>query len=385
MLVAFKTELKPTNKQKEKMNQTFGVCRFVYNMYIGKCAEVYETNKTFLSGYSFSKWLNNEFLLNNPTFLWIKDVGSKAVKKSIMDGERAFKNFFKKKSKFPRFKKYNSRRSFYFPKNNKTDLIVERHRIKIPTFGFVRLKEFGYIPIGGTAKSCTVSMDAGRYFISVLVEIDDKIKTCKDRTVPIGIDLGIKDLVITSEKKVFKNVNKTKKVKKIKKKLKREQRAFSRKLTNKKRNKQKSSSTNLKKNGDRVSKIHFRLKNIRREYVRYVVNSLVKVNSSPEYIVIEDLNVKGMLKNRHLSNAIRQQLFSYFREYLLRKCFKHGVELRVVDRFFPSSKTCHKCGTIKSNLKLSDRVFKCECGNVEDRDINASLNLRDATTYTIAS
>jgi len=385
MLKVFKVELKPTEIQKVKMHKTFGVCRFVYNLYLNECAKAYNEDGSFISGYSFSKWLNNEFIPKNPSYSWIKEVGSKAVKKSIMNAERAYKNFFKKTSKFPKFKNRNSRKSFYFPKNNKADISVCRHKINIPTLGFVRLKEFGYVPEGFDAKSVTVSQIADKYYVSVICEVEENDTIRKPNNEGIGIDLGIKYTAIVSNGRVFKNVNKTSKIKKIEKKLKREQRAFSRKLQNKKRNKQKFDTANIRKNKMRIAKIHARLSRIRKEYIRYVVNSLVKANSLPAFVSIEDLNVSGMLKNKHLSNAIRKQLFYYFKQYLIQKCKKHCVEVRVISRWYPSSKMCHNCGSIKTNQKLSDRKYVCDCGYVEDRDANASLNIRDCMDYEIAS
>lgn len=385
MQKAYKVEIKPTSEQKIKIAKTFGVCKYIYNMFLAKNIELYNENKFFMSGYSFSVWLNNEFLPNNPEFMWIKDVGSKAVKRSIMNAENAFKKFFKKQAKFPRFKKHNSKKSFYFPRNNKKDLAIERHKVKIPTLGFVRIKEFGYIPVGYNAKSVFVSQIADKYYASFLFDdINDKIIHTTNNEA-IGIDLGIKDTAIVSNGKIFKNINKTPKIKKIEKKLKHEQRALSRKLQAKKRDKQKSNYTNIRKNIMKVTKIHFRLSRIRNEYIRYIINSLIKPHNLPEYVAIEDLNVRGMMKNRHLSSAIQKQSFYYFRKYLIQKCKKYNVEVRIIDRWYPSSKTCHACGKIKSDLKLSDRIFKCECGNTVNRDINASLNIRDCKTYEIAN
>jgi hypothetical protein len=221
---AYKTEINPTAEQKQKIHQTIGVCRFVYNFYIAHNKDVYEKQKRFVSGMDFSKWLNNEFIPNNPDKSWIKDVGSKAVKQSIMNGEKAFKSFFDGKSKFPRFKKKNKQDvKAYFPKNNKTDWTVERHRIKMPTLGFVALKEKGYIPTNAKVKSGTFSYKAGRYYVSALVEEDIKILN-NNINDGVGIDIGIKNLaVVSNTEKPFKNINKTEKVKELEKKLKREQ------------------------------------------------------------------------------------------------------------------------------------------------------------------
>jgi len=386
MLKSYKIEIKPTKEQEKKIIQTIGICKFIYNFYISKNKEVYNETKKFMSANIFSKWLNNEFIPNNPSYQWIKQGSSKSIKQSINNAEKAFKDFFKGIRKFPRYKKKSDTNvKMYLPKNNKTDWTIERHRVKIPTLGFVRLKEYGYIPLNSKVTSGTVSKQADKYFVSILVEdIDIAYSNKNIKTEGIGIDLGIKDLAICSNGNIFKNINKTSKVKKLEKKLKREQRALSRKLENKKHKKggANEKSVNIKKNIIRVQKIHLKLSNIRQEYIKYIVNSLVKLN--PQFISIEDLAVKNMMKNRHLSKAIQKQLFYYFRLFLIQQSKKHNIEVRIIDRFYPSSKLCNCCGQIKSDLKLSDRIYNCDCGNVIDRDLQASINIRECKTYKIA-
>lgn len=337
---------------------------------------------------SFQKWLNNEFISKNPDYKWIKEAHSKSIKKSIMNAEVAFKRFFKGQSKFPRFKKKGkSNIKMYFVKNNPKDCFCERHRINIPTLGWVKIKEKGYIPTtksGSIIKSGTVSMKAGRYYISVLIE-EQENKNPQLNDFGLGVDLGIKDFAIVSNGKTYKNINKTKKIKKLEKQLKREQRCLSRKYEDlKKRIKKKGEATrqNIQKQVLKVQRLHHRINNIRTDYINKTIAEIVK--TKPSYITIEDLNVKGMMKNRHLSKAVASQKFYEFRTKLGAKCEELGIELRIVDRWYPSSKLCHECGRIKSDLKLSDRVYKCECGYCADRDFNASLNLRDAKTYKIA-
>ena len=391
MLKSYKTEINPTPEQKQIINRTIGVCRFVYNFYLAHNKEIYDKEKRFVSGYDFSKWLNNAFIPNNQEYKWIKDVSSKSIKQSIMNADRAFKNFFKGKSRFPKFKKKSkSDVKMYFVKTDSKVIIpCERHRIKIPTLGWMQLKEKGYIPTNPNThiiKSGTISYEAGRYYISVLVEQEEIPKPQLD-DFGIGIDLGIKDFAICSKGKIYKNINKSSQIRKLEKKLKREQRSLSRKYENyKKLNKNmKGEATrhNIQKQMLKVQKLHQRLANIRTDYINKVISELVK--TKPKWITIEDLNVSGMMKNRHLSKSIAQQKFFEFRTKLLAKCKQYGIELRVVDRFYPSSKTCHNCGCIKPDLKLSDRTYYCdECGYTEDRDFNASLNLRDCPTYNIA-
>ena len=400
MLISYKTEINPTEKQKQKIIQSIGVARFLYNQYISYNVRRYrmyqrgmldKNQKHFISGYDFDKYVNN-VLRKKEEFEWISLCGSTVRKKAIMNAEMAFKNFFKGKSKFPRFKK-KSRQDvkIYFPKDHTTDWTIERHRVKIPTFGFVHIKEFGYLPVGLNVSSGTVSYEAGRFYVSVLIDIDENSKYNKDLEISykqysdgIGIDLGIKDLAVVSNGKVFKNINKSSKVKRLEKRLRREQRRFSRKLESKKRKRgTATSSANIEKQKLKVQKLYRRISNIRADYENKVVHEIVE--QKPRFITIEDLNVKGMMKNRHLAKSVAAQRFFSLREKLERKSKIIGIELRVVDRFYPSSKTCSSCGHIKKDLKLKDRTYICEeCGYTEDRDLNAALNLRDAKEYRIA-
>ena len=331
MLKSFKTEINPTEEQKTKIRKTIGTCRFIYNFYLAHNKKLHEDGKKFMSSNKFRIWLNNEYLPQHPEYSWIKEAYSKAVTQSVNNGQTAFTRFFNHESAFPNFKKKGkSDVKMYFVKNNPKDCHCERHRIKIPSLGWVRIKEKGYIPTtkdGYVIKSGSVSIKADRYYVSVLVEVSDN-KTINHFDEGIGIDLGLKDFAIVSNGRTYQNINKSAKLKKLERQLIREQRRLSRKY--------------------------------------------------------ENLNVKGMMKNRHLSKAVASQKFYEFRSKLLAKCNESGIELRVVDRWYPSSKTCHCCGSIKKDLKLSDRIFKCRCGYIEDRDFNAALNLRDAETYSIA-
>ena len=389
MLKSYKTEINPTPEQKRIINRTIGVCRYIYNFYLAYNKEIYDKEKKFVSAMDFSKWLNNEFIPDNPEYCWIKEVSSKSVKQSIMNAEKAFKRFFKHQSKFPRFKKKNKSdvKMYFVKKDLKSIIQCERHRIKIPTLGWVRIKEKGYIPItksGILIKSGSVSYKSGRYYVSVLVEIPEEEKP-KLNDFGLGIDLGIKEFAVLSNEIVYKNINRTQRLKKLERQLKREQRCLSRKYEDlKKRSKKKGEAArqNIQKQVRKVQKLHQRIDNIRTDYINKCVSEIVK--TKPSYVTIEDLNVSGMMKNRHLSKAVAGQKFYEFRIKLQSKCNEFGIELRIVDRFYPSSRLCHKCGRIKTDLKLSDREYICECGYHADRDYNSSLNLRDAGAYKIA-
>lgn len=386
MLKTYKIEIKLTDEQKLKVNKSMGICKYLYNEMIATNELLYQqyklgnSDKKFMSGMDFDKYVNNKL---SKQLGWIKECGSKARKSSIMDCDLAFKKFFKKKGGFPKYKKKNDSVGLYFPKNNSTDFTLERHRVKFPNIGYIRFKEFGYIPLNSNIKSGTITKQSNKYFISLLVDVEDNIDTAGYiKSEPIGIDLGLKDFAIVSNNMKFKNINKSKKVKKLEKSLRRQQRSLSRKL-NKNKLKEVKTANNIKKNILKIQRLNMRLRNTRVEYVRFVVNSLVKL--SPQFIAIEDLNVKGMMKNRCLSKAISKQNFYYFRLFLTQQCNKSDIELRIIDRWFPSSKTCNCCGQIKTDLKLKDRVYKCDCGYTEDRDLNASFNIRDCSIYKIAN
>ena len=384
LLKSFKTEINPTEEQKARIRRTIGTCRYVYNFYLGHNKALHDNGEKFMTGKDFSLWLNNEYIPDNPDKTWIREVYSKAVKKSIEDGCTAFTRFFKHQSDFPKFKKKGkSDVKMYFVRNNPKDCQCERHRLKIPTLGWVRIKEKGYIPTtkdGYMIRSGTVSVKAGRFYVSVLVEIPD-VNIDNSSNEGIGIDLGLKDFAIISNGKTYRNINKSAGLKKLEKQLIREQRSLSRKYENLKKG-ESTQRANIQKQKLKVQKLHHKMDNIRTDYINKTIAEIVK--TKPSYITIEDLNVKGMMKNRCLSKAVASQKFYEFRTRLKAKCDENGIELRVADRFYPSSKTCHHCGSVRKNLKLSDRIYRCECGYVADRDLNAALNLKDAKTYRIA-
>lgn len=393
MLKSYRTEILPTPRQCEKIRRSIGICRWLYNEYIARNKRLYrlyqrgcldERQKHFLSAMDFDKFVNHH-LKNTEELSWINECGSKARKKAITNAEMAFRKFFHGEAGFPKFKK-RGRQSvgIYFPKNNKGDWTIERHRIQIPTIGKVRLKEFGYLPAGATAKSGVVSQKADRYYVSVVIDIPSP-QYAPSEGEPLGIDLGLKDFAILSDGTKFKNINKTAAVRRLEKKLRREQRRLSRKLEHKKKkgsDKPAAFFANISKNVLKVQKLHHRLASIRTNYTNQVIHAILK--RGPSFIAIEDLNVSGMMKNRHLAKAVTACKFYEFRTKLTAKCHERGIELRVVDRFYPSSKTCHACGHVKKDLKLSDRTYTCTCGYTADRDHNAARNLRDAKTYEIA-
>ena len=378
LLKSFKTEINPTSEQKHKIMKTIGTCRYVYNFYLAHNKELHENGEKFMSGKSFSVWLNNEYIPNNPDKAWIKEAYSKAVKKSIEDGCAAFIRFFKHQSDFPNFKKKDkSDVKMYFVKNNSKDCRCERHRINIPSLGWIRIKEKGYIPTakdGYVIRSGSVSIKAGRYYVSVLAEIPDN-KNADNSNKGIGIDLGLKEFAVVSNGKTYKNINKSAKIKKLEKRLKREQRRLSHKHENLKKG-ETTQKRNIQKQRLKVQKLHHRIDNIRTDYINKTIAEIVK--TKPSYITIEDLNVKGMVRNHNLAEALSEMNFGEFRRMLEYKCQWYNRTLVFVGRFYPSSKTCHACGYVNSDLSLSDRQWVCpQCGQTIARDYNASLNILD--------
>ena len=298
MLKSFKTEINPTAEQKIRINKTIGTCRYIYNFYIDYNKALHDKGEKFMTGKSFSVWLNNEYIPDNPDKAWIKEVSSKAIKKSIEDGCTAFTRFFKHQSAFPNFKKKGkSDAKMYFVKNNPNDCKCERHRLNIPTLGWVRIKEKGYIPTtkdGWKIKSGTVSIKAGRYYVSVLVEVPD-IKIANNSNDGIGIDLGLKDLAIVSNGQTYKNINKSARLRKLEKQLRREQRGLSRKYENLKEGE--ATYRNIQKQKIKVQKLYHKINNIRTDYINKTIAEIVK--TKPSYITV----MKRPLSSRNLGKT----------------------------------------------------------------------------------
>lgn len=369
MMKAYKVELKLTKEQKQKVKQDIGNVRKVYNLYLNYVFGDKENKPeklNFISGFDFSKKLNHE-IINDHEYLRL--TSSKAIKQSIMNCDKAFKSWKKNKYKAgkPKFKSRTSKVGVYLPKNSPKGIVVERHKIKVPTYGWLRLKEFGYIPLRGEYKSVTLTRTVDdRYFCSVLVNVEMKDVVHREHSSGIGIDLGIKMFVTTSDNQCFENINKTVNIKRIKKHL---------KFYNRKLSKKKYGSNNYYKLLKKKNALDKRLSNKRKEYYKSVANILVK--AKPEFIALENLSVKDMLKNKGLADKISEMNFYNFRLYLEQKAKENNIAIRYVDRYFPSSKTCSCCGSVKDKIKLSERVFKCDCGFEIDRDLNAAINIKN--------
>ena len=367
MIKGFKIRLLPTKEQEELMYKTIGCSRFAYNWALNRCNELYKNEIKYSMGD-----VRKEFtqLKKQEEYKWLNEVSNKAMVESIRNLDKAFKSFFKKKSKYPKFKsKKKSKLNFYVRYDN---LYFKDNVCNIEKVGKVKFTTNYNVP------KCKYmnpycSFDGKYWYLSFNVEVDEN-QVNLNKNLSIGIDLGIKDLAICSNGMVFKNINKTKSVKKLKKKLKRLQRQVSRKYELNKEGNKYIKTNNIIKLERQIKLLYRKLSNIRNNHIHQATSKIVKLH--PYRVVMEDLNVSGMMKNRHLSKAIAEQCFYEFIRQMRYKCEFNGIEFVQVDRFYPSSKTCCCCGHIKKDLKLKDRVYVCkECGLIIDRDKNASINL----------
>lgn len=388
MIKTLKIKLKPNNKQQIKMFQFCEAKRFAYNWTIAKQQENYKNGGKFISDYELRKEFTQ--LKKQEEYKWLYSISNNVTKQAIKDACLAYKKFFKGLSKFPKFKSKKLDKPSFYVDNVKikfTDTHVKLENISISKkknkqkLNWIKLCEKNKIPTNYKYINPHVVYDGVNWFICVGIEyeVNKEIPTNEG----LGIDLGVKDLAICSDKTTYKNINKTQKIRKLEKRKRRLQRQISRKYLINKEGSSYKKTSNIIKSEKKLLKLNHRLTNIRDNYLHQVTSEIV--NRKPMFITIEDLNVKGMMKNKHLSKAVQQQKFYEFRRQLEYKCKWNNIELRIVDRYFPSSKLCHECGSIKTNLKLNDRVYKCEeCGNIIDRDYQASLNLKDAQIYKIA-
>lgn len=403
MVKAIKVMLVPNNVQNTKMFQYAGAARFAYNWALARERDNYEKGGKFISDSELRKEFTR--LRNSDEYVWLLKISNNVTKQAIKDACTAYKNFFKGLQKYPRFKSKKKSMPKFYQDNIKikfTDTHVKfegfssSKKANKQTLNWVRLAERGRIPTDVKYMNPRISFDGLNWWISVCVELPDYKEVLSDEG--IGIDLGIKDLAICSDTNKYKNINKSAKVRKLEKRKRRLQRSVSRKyLMNNKDTINKNNERNIKngfvklgtknkkkgkyckthnivKNEKLLLKVNHRLTNIRKNYLSQTTSEIV--NRKPRFICIEDLNVSGMMKNRHLAKAVQDQGFFEFRKQLEYKCNDNGIQLIVADRFYPSSKLCSCCGRIKKDLKLSDRTYRCKCGNVIDRDFQAALNLR---------
>lgn len=379
MIKSIKVRLNPNNKQLNRLFQYAGCARFAYNWAIAREQENYRKGNKFL----LDSELRKEFtqLKKQSEYQWLNEVSNDVTKQAIKDACNAYKRFFKGQCKHPKFKsKKRSTPSFY--QDNIKIQFTSTH-VKVEGFpmskkqnkqklNWIRLCEKGRIPTDCKYMNPRFTYDGLYWYVSVGIEVDDNVVLPSNDG--IGIDLGIKDLAICSDKNTYKNINKAQKIKKLEKRKRRLQRSISRRYEKNKKGASYCKTNNIIKREKELLKVTKRLTNIRHNYLHQTTSEIVK--RKPSFICMEDLNVSGMMKNKRLSKAVQQQGFYEFRRQIEYKSEWNNISVIIADRFFPSSKLCSCCGNIKKDLKLSDRIYKCECGNIIDRDYQASLNLK---------
>ena len=374
--------LLPNNKQKTKLFQYADTARFAYNWALGREQENYKNGGKFISDGELRKEFTQ--LKKTDEYAWLNEIDCDVPKQAIKDACEAYRDFFKGYTKFPRFKSKKHSVPKFYQDNVKikfTDTHVKLMLVagkgkatskRNQKFCRIRLAEHGRIPTNCKYCNPRIKYDGINWYITVGIEYENSTTLPSNKG--IGIDLGIKDLAICCDGNTYKNINKTQRVKKLEKRKRRLQSSISRKYEKNKKGESYCKTNNIIKREKELLKLNHRLTNIRQNYLHQTTTEIVK--TKPSYIVLEDLNVKGMMKNRHLSKAVQQQCFGEFRRQIEYKSAWNNISVIIADRFFPSSKLCSCCGTIKKDLKLSDRVYKCECGNVIDRDYQAALNLK---------
>ena len=379
MIKTIRVMLLPNNKQKTKLYQYANTARFAYNWALGREQENYKNGGKFISDGDLRKEFTQ--LKKTDEYTWLNNVSNNVTKQAIKDACEAYRDFFKGYTKFPRFKsKKHSVPAFY--QDNVKIQFTDTH-VKVEGFAaskkknkqklnWIRLAEHGRIPTDCKYMNPRIKCDGLNWYITVGIEYEDCVILPSNDG--IGIDLGIKDLAICSDEHKYQNINKTQRVKKLEKRKRRLQRSISRKYEKNKKGVSYCKTSNIIKSKKELLKLNHRLAHIRQNYLHQTTTEIVKSKTS--YIVLEDLNVSGMMKNRHLSKAIQQQGFYEFRRQIENKSVWNNIPVIIADRIFPSSKLCSCCGAMKKDLKLSDRIYKCKCGNVIDRDYQAALNLK---------
>ena len=370
----------PNNKQKTKLFQYADMARFAYNWALEQEQQNYKNGGKFLSDMDLRKEFTK--MKQMQEYTWLNDVSNNVAKQAIKDACNAYKRFFKGLAKFPKFKsKKKSTPSFY--QDNVRIQFSETH-VKVEKFtaskkknkqklNWIRLAEQGRVPIGCKYSNPRIKFDGLNWWITVGIECPDPVAIVSENE-GVGIDLGIKDLAICSDGNKYKNINKSNSIKNLEKKKRRLQRSISRSYEKNKKGKEYCKTNNVIKKEKLLLKLYHRLTNIRQNYLHQTTSEIIK--REPSFICIEDLNVSGMMKNRHLAKAVQEQCFYEFRRQIEYKSTQNSIPVIIADRFFPSSKLCSCCEMIKKDLKLSDRIYKCECGNVIDRDYQAALNLK---------
>jgi len=379
MIKTIKVMLLPNNKQKTKLFECAGTARFAYNWALDYEKANYESGNSFLSHYELRRIFTE--LKSQSEYAWLNDYSNNITKQAIKDACTAYQNFFKGIAEFPKFKSRKKSRPAFYADTSKISFTSTHVKLeKLTTsrkknkqkFNLVKLAEPDRIPIDAKYSNSRITFDGLNWWISVGIDCEES--QGKPTNQGIGIDIGIKDLAICSDTNIYPNINKTAKVRKLKKKKRRLQRRVSKKYSKNKKGERYCKTRNIVKSERKLLKVNHQLTNIRHSYLHSVTSEII--SRKPKFIVLEDLNVTGMMKNRHLSRAVQKQCFHEFYRQIEYKCRWHNIEFVTADRYYPSSKMCSCCGNIKKDLKLSDRIYHCSvCGFTIDRDFQASVNL----------
>lgn len=363
----YKVKLKLNNKQKTRLFNNASVSRFAYNLTLEIQEENYKNGNKFLSDSEVRKIITKR---KQNDLAWLYDYNCDIVKQAVKDACRAYKKFFNKKAKKPKFKSAKlTKPSFYV---DGWKLKIENGYVKIPLCTKIKLYEKDYIPEGLNYQNPRITFDGINWWLSVGLPIEIEQYELTDEIV--GIDLGLKELATCSNGMVFHNVAKSNEYQKVNKSLKQKQKQISRKYEMNKQGNKFIKTSNIKKLERRIQKKRIKLDNIKKDYFHKSSTALVR--TKPKAIVLEDLNVAGMRKNKYLSHSLQETSISTFKQMLISKAESHGIEVVLADRFYPSSQICSHCGSRRS-IKLSERTYKCPvCGLEIDRDLNASINLK---------
>ena len=380
MIKTVKVMLCPNKKQRTKLFECAGTARFIYNWVLDYEQINYDCDNGFVSDYELRKRLT-ELKQTHPKFMWLNNYSNNIAKQAVKDACNAYLNFFKGITKFPNYKSQRkSKPSFYVDTDKisftdthvKLEKLAASRKANKQKFNHIKLAEKSRIPVGAKYSNPRVTFDGINWYISVGIEASEN--TNKPLNDGIGIDIGIKTLAVCSDTKEYQNINKTAKVRKLKKQKRRLQRRISKKYSKNKKGVCYCKTRNIIKSEKQLLKITHRLTNIRHDHIHKATSEIV--NRQPKFIVMENLNVKGMMKNKQLAQAVQEQCFYEFYRQIQYKCRWNNIEFVAADRYYPSSKKCICCGNIKKNLKLSDRIYHCDnCGNTVDRDYQASVNL----------
>ena len=374
MIKGYRIRIYPNKEQKILIEKHIGCCRFLWNYMLSLQNENYEKGNKYISRYDMIRSLT--LLKKQEEYLWLNEVSNTSLQNICIDLDKDFKGFFKKLNGYPKFKSKKKSKNIY-PVCCNRFYFKDNIHIQIQMLGIVKCKTDFKVPIGKHKFSnVRLSKELNKYFISFGLECENQVRKLNDYS--MGIDLGVKELAAVSygdDSLIFHNINKSSKMRKLNRELKHLQRCVSRKYKANRQGNKYIKTNNIVKLEKKIYKINRKISNIRTNYIHQITHKLVEL--LPKRVVMENLNVSGMMKNKHLSEAIAEQGFYRFISYMKYKCEWNGIEFIQVDRFYPSSKTCSCCRKVKKDLKLSDRIFKCECGAEIDRDINAAINLKN--------